>query len=168
MTKVKITGLDGELKTLRKRIFKAVEDSGFEKSLAKATIAEVRKVGIDPELEEKTVEFRKRVISKKGPGFSPSKSSLTLSGQLLGAVVSIFDKADGIFTFKIGKDVSHKPYKTKSSRKRKKKTSSRLTYLSDILEGVSKDRPLTKVFDTRDFRATIERKLVSAIKRFFK
>lgn len=166
MSRVKITGLDDEVKSLRKKILTAVDKSGFQKNLAVETIAKVRKDGIAPGLESKTIEQRRRVTSKKGPGFQAGKSSLTLSGQLLGAVVAVFDRAKGIFTFEIGNDTAHKPYRTKSKRKKKGSVSG--SRLSDILEGVSEKRPLTKVFDNREFRAKIERKLVSAIKRFFK
>ena len=166
MTKVKITGLDKEIGTLRKRIVDAVDDSGFEKALNTEIRAKVRKDGIEPGLADSTIDFRRRVTSKKGPNFSPGRSSLTLSGQLLGAMVTIFNKKVGEFLITV-KLERHRPYKYRGKNGKVRETKGGQA-LIDIWDGLMKDRPVTKVFEDDSFKLRMERRLVSAIKRFFK
>lgn len=166
MTKVKITGLDKEIGTLRKRILDAVDDSGFEKALNTEIRAKVRKDGIEPGLANSTINFRSKVTSKKGPNFSPGRSSLTLSGQLLGAMVTIFNKKVGEFLITV-KLERHRPYKYRGRNGKVRETKGGQA-LIDIWDGLMKDRPVTKVFEDDSFKLRMERRLVSAIKRFFK
>lgn len=167
MTRVRITGLDKEIKNIRERIFTAVKDSDFEKPLAREVRAKIRKDGIDPDLAPSTKRFRSKVVSRKGPNFQPGKSSLTLSGQLLGAMYSIFQttRSRAFFAFGVKND-AHKPYRVQGKKKIYK--TSATTALIDIWNGLMRDRPVTKVFDDREFKVKIERRLVSAIKRFIK
>lgn len=166
MTKVKITGLDKEIGTLRKRILEAVDDSGFEKALNTEIRAKVRKDGIEPGLANSTIDFRRKVTSKKGPNFSPGRSNLTISGQLLGAMVTLFNKKVGEFLITV-KLERHRPYKYRGRNGKIRETSGGQA-LIDIWDGLMKDRPVTKVFEDDSFKRSMERRLVSAIKRFFK
>lgn len=165
MTKVKITGIDKDIKNLRKRVFDAVVESKFENVLAREARAKIRKDGIGPDLEDSTKRFRNRVVSRKGPGYFVGKSSLTLSGQLLGALRSFFNPRKGFFGFFV-QTGTHKPYRVQG-RKKIYKTGGNAK-LKDIFEGVTKKRPITKIFDDGEFKSRIERRLVSAIKRFIK
>lgn len=166
MTRVRITGLEKDFKGLKKRILDAVDDSGFEKPLANEVRAKVRKDGIKPNLAQSTIDYRGRIQSKKGPGFQAGKSSLTLSGQLLGALFSVFRKNKAQFDFDV-KDATHKPYTYKKKNGKTSKHGGK-SKLSEIFNGLMKDRPITNVFDDLDFKRKIERRLVSAIKRFIK
>lgn len=199
MTKVKITGLKKDSRRLRNQILQAVDDSNFAKSLNTALRARIRKSGIAPALSPRTREFRSRVSSRKGPGFSPYKSSLTLSGQLLGAMITIFKKGKAgffrttksEFIFDV-KDQNHRGYKIQ--RKLKKADSFSLSSplanprsktrfkrelskqdpvgkgksLKEIWDINMRTRPVTRIFDQYSFRLRIERRLVSAIKRYIK
>lgn len=166
MTRVKITGLDKEIGSLRKRILDAVDDSGFEKNLNTEIRAKVRKDGIDPGLANSTIDFRRKVTSKKGPNFSPGRSNLTISGQLLGAMTTLFNKKFSAFFIGV-KGAAHKPYKYRGRNGKIRETSGGQA-LIDIWNGLMKDRPVTKVFEDDSFKRSIERRLVSAIKRFIK
>lgn len=166
MTSVKITGLNRGVKDLKKKILDSVERSGFDKRLAKDVAAEVRKNGIGPELESSTKTFRGKVVSKKGAGYVKDKSSLTLSGELLANLTGIFQRKAVGFFFGVKEGV-HKPYRYKNKKGKVTKVGGK-AQLIDIFDGLSKARPVTKVFENDDFRRGIERKLVAAIKRFFK
>lgn len=166
MTKVKITGLAKDIKGLEKRILDSVERSNFSKRLAKDVAAKVRKDGIKPDLAPSTVRFRGQITSKKGAGYAAGKSSLTLSGQLLANLTSIFQKKSKSFFFGVKSGV-HKPYSYKSKKGKITKIGGKAT-LIDIFDGLSKNRPVTKVFEDTDWKRGIERKLVAAIKRFLK
>ena len=164
--RVKITGLDKAGKDLKKKILDAVEESNFQDRLAKDVAAKVRRDGIEPDLAPSTIAYREKIVSKKGPGYAAGRSSLTLSGQLLGALTSVFDRAKSSFQFGV-KDAIHKQYryKTKKGKITKHGGTSRLV---DIFEGLMKDRDITKVFEDEAFRKQEERRLVAAIKRYFK
>lgn len=166
MTKVKIIGLSKEVSSLRSRILDAVDASGFEKNLNTEIRAKARKDGIEPVLANSTIDFRRKVTSKKGPNFSPGRSNLTISGQLLGAMTTLFNKKFAAFFIGV-KGAAHKPYKYRGRNGKIRETSGGQA-LIDIWEGLMKDRPVTKVFDDSSFKLRMERRLVSAIKRFFK
>lgn len=166
MAKVKLTGLNRASKDLKNRIVAAIDRSNFDVTLPKDIAAEIRKNGIDPGLESKTIEYRGKIVSRKGPGYAQAKSSLTLSGQLLGALRSTFNKATLIFKMGV-EDGVHKPYKYKKKNGKTSKHGGKAK-LSDIFEGLSEDRPVTRVLDDDSFRLRMERKLVASIKRFFK
>jgi hypothetical protein len=161
----KLKGLDKDIDKLRIDILNSIERSKFNERLAKDVAAEIRKNGIEPELETPTKQFRNRVVSRKGPGYFVGKSSLTLSGQLLGALRSFFNRKKSRFGFFVQTGI-HKDYRVKGKKKIYKTGGG--TKLKDIFEGVSKLRPVTKVFDRPEFKAKTERKLVAAIKRYFR
>lgn len=170
MARVKITGLDKDIKGLRVRILDAVDRSGFDKNLAKEVALEIRENGIKPDLKPSTVDVRRRVSSKKGRGFAPDKSSLTLSGQLLNNLTSIFQKNFSAFYFGVNNGI-HKGYTVKKKNQKGKKKTYKTgggSQLIEIFAALMKDRPVTKAFDNKQFKERIERRLVSAIKRFFK
>lgn len=175
MTRIKITGLDKDIKNLKKRVVDSVERSNFDDILARDVAAKVRKDGIQgPPLKRSTIDFRSRVESRKGPNFTAGKSSLTLSGQLLGSLKSVFQKSRAAFFFGVSNGI-HKPYRVKRKRvpksgpNRNKKTyeTGGKSQLIDIFTALMRDRPITNVFNDRDFKRKTERKLVAAIKRFF-
>src|SRR6056297_2118315 len=144
MTRVKITGLNKETENLENRILKSIAASNFNDRLAKDVRAKIRKDGISPGLTTPTKQFRNRVVSKKGPGYFVGKSSLTLSGQLLGALRSFFNPKKRLFGFFV-KTGKHKPYRVQG-RKKVYRTGGG-SRLKDIFEGASKLRPVTRVFD---------------------
>jgi hypothetical protein len=78
---------------------------------------------------------------------------------------SIFNKARSSSYFGVKND-SHKGYRVKGKKKTYRTSST--TQLIDIWDALMKDRPVTKVFDDGNFKAKIEKRLVSAIKRFIK
>ena len=165
MTKVRVTGLDKAQKDLKAKIVDSIKRSNFNERLEKDVRAKVRKDGIGPALEESTKRFRNRVVSKKGPGYFVGKSSLTLSGQLLSSLRSYFNDKKLNFGFFV-KTGTHKPYRVQGKKKTYKTGGG--SRLKDIFEGLSKMRPVTKVFEDSEFKRATERKLVAAIKRFFK
>lgn len=124
-TKVKLTGLRKDVKGLKVQILNAIDRSNFAKSLNTTIRARIRKVGIYPGLSEKTIDFRKRVVSGKGPKFRADKSSLTLSGQLLGAMITTFKKGrvsffrneKSEFIFDV-EDKPRRPYKVENKIKK--------------------------------------------------
>lgn len=177
MTKIKITGLEKELDRTKLRIGSAIKKSKFAKDLRDDIINEVRDKGLSQPLSDGWVRKRGELakINKTDPAYSKGKSNLTFSGQLLNGLRGIF--VTSTLSFIIGYTESkenklHKIYKNSRKDKRKASdfdsSSSKVITLGKLFGEMNKKRPILQVFDRREFKLEIERKLVSAIKRFFK
>lgn len=163
MTKIRITGLEKELERTKLRIGSAIARSKFNVDLQESVIEQVREEGLKPRLRPSTVNNR-RYLAKYNPthpAYREDKSNLTITGKLLDAIRVKFIAAKLLFSFGALKS-KHPRYKGK-----KKRIGKSVAY-QELLEIQNEMRPILQVFQNREFKTTIEKKLVTAIKRFFK
>ena len=164
MTKIKITGLEKETTRLKLRISSAIAKSKFKDVMQEDVVKEVRRSGLVPRLRSSTVRNRKYIAryNTTHPSYRAGKSNLTITGQLLDAIRVKYVTRSFNFVFDALKS-KHKKYKTKKGRSKATTPS-----LRELLKWQNDARPILQVFQSREFKSKIERKLVSAIKRFFK
>jgi hypothetical protein len=165
LAKVRITGLDKELKRTKLRIGNALARAKFNETIQKETIQEARKGGLKPKLMRSTVQARKRLqkYNSTHPDYSAGRSNLTFSGELLDAIRVKFITSKLTFVYDALK-TKHKKYKGKKGRSKASGSISN----RDLLEIQNEVRPILQVFDREYFIRSIENKLKDAIKRFFK
>ena len=163
MAKIKITGLDGELKRTKLRIGRAVAKSDFKETLQELTIKEARDKGLRPSLASSTIKSRKSKskYNTTHPDFKAEKSNLTFTGELLDKVRVKFITSRLTFVYDaIG---IHQKYKTKKGKPVKGKRIKN----KELLEIQNETRPLLQVFNNESFLREVEKRLRSAILRFF-
>ena len=165
MTKVRITGLEQETKRLTLRISSAIARSKFNEDMQKDVVDQIRNNGLREPLKTKTIKQRQRLekYNVTHPKYKAAKSSLTFTGELLDAIRVEFVTSKITFVFDALKK-KHKKLKTKKDKTVKGKSISN----RDLLIKQNESREILQVFDDSSFKSKIERKLISAIKRFFK
>ena len=161
MARVKVTGLERQRKRIVLEIGRAIKRSGFEETLTKEIVKEVRDNGVKPSLASSTIKQRKYLSKHNSthPQYSASKSNMTLTGQLLDSLKSKYISSKTLFNV----DASKKKHR------RYKKGSKTTAKLNEILDYLSKQgRDLGQIFDRKRFNAEITRKLIKSIQRFFR
>ena len=164
MTKIRITGLEKETARLKLKVARAIATSKFNEEMQEEVIKEIRVKGLAPRLRPSTIRNRRYVAryNPTHPSYEESKSNLTITGGLLDAIRVKFVGSELLFVFSALKR-KHKKYKIKKGRSKANPPS-----LKELLEIQNESRRILQVFQSRDFALKIERKLVAAIKRFFK
>lgn len=163
MTKVRITGLEKELERTKLRVASAIAKSKFNEELQEAVVDEIRSEGLRPRLRRSTVRNRRYLAryNNTHPDYLEDKSNLTITGKLLDAIRVKFITGKLLFTFGALKS-KHPKYKGKRGKIGKSITHQELLKIQNSM------RPILQVFQNGEFRAKIEKRLVTAIKRFFK
>ena len=164
MTKIRITGLEKELKRTKLRIANAIARSNFSEYLQNESVKEIREQGLMPRIRPLTVKQRKYLAryNPTHPDYIADKSNLTLTGQLLDAIKVKFQASKLMFRYDAPKR-KHKKYKIKKGRSKADMPS--LKYLLEIQNAA---RPILQIFQRREFVTRIEKNLIASIKRFFK
>lgn len=161
MAKVRVTGLDELRKRTITEIGRAIRNSNFQETLVQDVIDEVRYQGVKPALSPKTIKQRQYLAKSNSthPAFSPSKSNLTLTGQLLNSLKAKYIISKRVFIIDAPKK-KHLRY-IKGAKK-----TARLT---DILGYVTdQGRSILQVFSNQSFVDRLSKKLVNAIKSQFR
>lgn len=163
MTKIRITGLDKELARTKLRIGRAIKRSDFAEQLQELTVKEIRDKGLKPELSSSWITARAKLakFNPTGDGYAAGKSNLTFTGELLDRLSVIFSASKLSFSYR--STGVHKKLKTKNGLAKGPPIKNQ-----DLLEIQNKDRPILQVFAKQEFVKRVEKKLVSAIRRFFK
>ena len=164
LTKIRITGLEKELERTKLRIGRAIAKSKFKDDMQELVVEEIRKEGLAPRLRPSTKKNRRYIAryNPTHPAYEQDKSNLTITGELLDAIRVKFVTSKLSFVFGALKR-KHKKYKTKKGRSKATQIS-----LQDLLVEQNKSRKILQVFQSESFTTKVERKLVSAIRRFFK
>lgn len=161
MAKVRVTGLDELRKRTTTELGRAIKTSNFQETLVQGIADEVRKRGVKPDLAASTVKQRKYLAGSNSthPSFSPGKSNLTFSGQLLDSLTARYLITKKAFVIDAPKK-KHLRY-IKGAKK-----TARLT---DILGYVTdQGRSILQIFNDKSFVSKLSNKLVKAIKSQFR
>lgn len=160
MTKIRITGFENITPRIKTKILQAINVSKYSQDLTNDIVSEIRKNGIEPELEKSTKRTRRYLANYNSthPDFQPDKSNLTLTGQLLDSLRGKpVNKKFQIIIDSLSK--KHSRYKTATN-----KGKSALPSLKQIFEWQKKaGRDIAQVFTRREFVDKITLKLKQAI-----
>lgn len=133
-TTVKITGLENLSRRLKTEVGRALKKSQFEEDAVELLVDAIRKKGKLKALKTSTINRRRALatVNTTHQSFSPPKSNLTFSGQLL-------DSLDGKFiitkfSLVLTPKGMRKKYRNLTKRKRKKRRSKPVKN-ADVMEG---------------------------------
>lgn len=106
MTKIKIVGAKNARESIEKRVREAIANAKLQNIAADELKREIRS-GTNPktgknyrQLKESTIRNR-RYLARNNPThpqYSPARSNLTLTGQLIDGIKARFNKASGVLT----------------------------------------------------------------------
>lgn len=160
MTKIRITGFENITPRIKAKIARSISQSGFPQELQNDIIREIRDNGIEPGLASSTIKTRRYLqnYNSTDAAFSPEKSNLTLTGQLLNALRAKFVGSKLVFVVD-SLTKKHSRYKTATN-----KGKSPLASLKDIFVWQAQaGRDIAQVFTRPDFVDKIASKLKDAI-----
>lgn len=160
MTKIRITGFENITPRIKAKIARSISQSNYPQILQAEIVKEIRDGGIKPELAASTVKTRKYLqnYNSLDAAFSPEKSNLTITGQLLNALRAKFVGSRLVFVID-SLTRKHSRYKTATNKGKAK-----LPSLKDIFVWQAQaGRDITQVFTRPDFVDKIASKLKQAI-----
>ena len=160
MTKIRITGFENITPRIKAKIARSISQSAFPQELQNDIVKEIRDGGIKPELAPSTIKTRKYLqnFNTTDGTFSPEKSNLTLTEQLLNALRAKFIGSRLVFVVD-SLTRKHSRYKTATNKGKAK-----LPSLKDIFVWQAQmGRDITQVFTRPDFVDKIASKLKQAI-----
>lgn len=178
MAKVKVNINAGRITArLRTEIGRALKQAGIENIAKEEMINSIRGTGIlsKPTLPSgervksitpQTVRNRRRIASRNAthPDFSPKKSNLTLTGELLDKGIKATFSVSKLLIDLSPKKGTHNIYKV--SKKRKKGKRSKSSY-ADIFKGQSEQGRSVFVLGDK-FLKRIQRKVIAEVRRILR